>query len=145
VHVTACVFFSLARLIVSNYSAWLRSVRHRFERGELMRRKLAALVASVISVGTIMIGLPASARDLPPPYCDSYRYSVLAGQGISVFCDYLPYPPYLYRVVAHCAAGSSFWYELGYWVEPGFGPSSAECQGNLLNAARVVGYHVDER
>jgi hypothetical protein len=109
-----------------------------------MRRKLGGFAAGIL----FLIGLApvaTAAEDHPPPGCDAFRSSILAGERIVVYCDYLPYPPYLYRVVAHCAAGSSYWYELGYWVEPGFGPSVADCHGGLLSVARVVGYHIDER
>lgn len=109
-----------------------------------MRRKMLGFVAMIVS----LVGLaPAAsaAEDYPPPGCAAIMESILAGQRISVSCDYLPNPPYLYRVVAHCAAGSSFWYEFGFWVETGFGPSVAECQGGLLSVAHVVGYHIDER
>jgi hypothetical protein len=112
-----------------------------------MRRKWAALLAGAFSVVAIATATPAAAtgEDLPPPGCDAVRYSLLAGEGVSVNCDYAPFPPYLYRVVAHCVSGSSFWYQYGYWVEQGFGPSSAECQGGLLSVARVAGYHIEER
>ena len=109
-----------------------------------MRRKLMGFVAVIVS----LVGLApvaSAAQDIPPPGCDAVMESILAGQRISVFCGYLSNPPYLYRVVAHCVAGSSFWYEFGFWVEPGFGPSVADCQGGLLSTAHLVGYHIDER
>jgi hypothetical protein len=109
-----------------------------------MRRKLTGFAVAIIS----MIGLApvaSATQDLPPPGCAAVRQNILAGERIAVYCDYMLYPPYLYRAVAHCVAGDAFWYEAGYWVEPGFGPSVAECQGGLLSSARVVGYHIDER
>src|SRR5438874_9029116 len=114
-----------------------------------MRGKLAGFVVLIISVLIISLAgvAPAAAatQDMPPPGCDGLVSSIIAGERLAVYCDYLPYPPYMYRAVAHCVAGGSFWYQAGYWVEPGFGPSIAECQGGLLSSARVVGYHVDER
>jgi len=109
-----------------------------------VRGKLVGFAVLIIS----MVGLApvASATvERPPPGCDSLVSSIIAGERLAVFCDYLPNPPYLYRAVGHCAAGSSYWYQVGYWVEPGFGPSIIDCQGGLLVAARVVGYHIDER
>jgi hypothetical protein len=108
-----------------------------------MLRKLVGFAAGI----AFLIGMApvAAAEDHPPPGCDALRSSIFAGERLAVYCDYLPYPPYLYRVVAHCAAGGSYWYAIGDWVEPGFGPSIAECQGGLLSVARVVGYHINER
>lgn len=109
-----------------------------------MRGKLVGFAAGIL----FLIGLAPVAtagEDYPPPGCDAFRSDILAGERIAVYCDYLPNPPYLYRVVAHCAAGGSYWYQAGYWVEPGFGPSVAECQGGLLSAAHVAGYHINER
>ncbi|MBP2322882.1 hypothetical protein JOF56_003267 [Kibdelosporangium banguiense] len=109
-----------------------------------MRRKLLAGLFSLFAV----VGFtPAAAatQDLPPPGCDVWKYDIAFGEGVSVFCDYLPYPPYMYRVVATCVAGSSLWYEYGYWVEQGL-TSRAECQGGLLtHVPRVARYRIDER
>ncbi len=109
-----------------------------------MRRKWVGFVAGIV----FLIGLAPAAvavQDLPPPGCDAIREHILAGERISVYCDYMHDARYMYRVVAHCAAGSSYWHDYGFWVEPGFGPSVAECQGGLLSVASVVGYHIDER
>ncbi|TCO65704.1 hypothetical protein [Actinocrispum wychmicini] len=109
-----------------------------------MRAKLLTLVAVIVSV----IGLaPAAtaAEDIPPPGCDTVVEPIFAGERVTAYCNYLPYPPSSYRVVAHCAAGGSFWYELGSIAEPGFSPSVAECRGLLLSTARVAGYHIEQR
>jgi hypothetical protein len=109
-----------------------------------MRRKLLAGLFSLVAV----LGFAptaAATQDRPPPGCDVWRYDVPFGEGVSVFCDYLPYPPYVYRVVATCVAGHSMWYEYGYWAEPGM-VSAAECRGGLLTfVPRVASYRIDER
>jgi hypothetical protein len=112
-----------------------------------MRRKLAGFAVVVISLFGLAGALPAAAStdDLSPPGCYVYRYSILAGEGVAVNCDYVEFAPYMYRVVAHCVSNTNFWYQPGFWVEYRFGPATAECRGGLLSAARVAGYHVDER
>jgi hypothetical protein len=110
-----------------------------------MRKKIVTVLISLL---TVFGFAPAAAatQDLPPPGCDIWHYDVAFGEGVAAYCDYLPYPPYVYRVVATCVAGPRLWYEFGYWVQPGFGPSAAECRGGLLTLIpRVVGYRIEER
>ncbi|ANN19224.1 hypothetical protein SD37_28810 [Amycolatopsis orientalis] len=112
-----------------------------------MKKKIAALAMAAFSAAGFLAGPPASAAtdsQFPPYGCDSGRYGLLFGEGISLTCFSLPHPAQTYRVVAHCASGSSYWYTVGYWVPLGFGPSSAECRGALLSNAYVAGYHVDD-
>jgi len=112
-----------------------------------MKKKIAALVLAALSAAGTLAASPASAATeskFPPYGCDSSRYGLLFGEGISMTCFSLPRPSDSYRVVAHCASGSSFWYTAGHWVPRGFGPSTAECHGGLLSNAYVAGYHVDD-
>ncbi|WP_158887813.1 hypothetical protein [Amycolatopsis anabasis] len=93
-----------------------------------------------------MITTPASAEQrLPPLGCSANHSYFIGGQGIAVYCAYPMYPPYSYRVVAHCAAGGWHWSQPGAWVPYGFGPSYAKCDGELLTPAEVSSYHVEER
>ncbi|WP_216205149.1 hypothetical protein [Amycolatopsis aidingensis] len=107
-----------------------------------MVRKIVGMFAGVVAV-VGLAAVPASASDHPPPGCHAFRYGFSYGQGISVNCYHVPYPPYSYRVVAHCSSILSSWYARGNWTEVGFGPSVAECHGGLLSSARVANYHVD--
>lgn len=112
-----------------------------------MKKKIAGLVLAALSAAGFLAGTPASAAtdsQFPPPGCDSYRYGLLFGEGVSLSCFSLRGPSDTYRVVAHCTSGSSYWFTVGHWVPLGFGPSSAECRGGLLSNAYVAGYHVDE-
>lgn len=104
-----------------------------------MRRKTACLVAAIISL-LCLAAAPASA-DSAPPGCFGGAYSVLFGQGIAVNCAD-PGKGYGYHVVAHCTTGAAFWLVAGPIMPYGFGPSSAECTGGLLDPAWVGGYHV---
>lgn len=112
-----------------------------------MKKKIAALALAALSAAGILAGSPAAAATdskFPPYGCDSNRFGILFGEGISTTCFSLPRHSATYRVVAHCASGSSFWYTFGHWVPEGFGPSTAECRGGLLSSAYVAGYHVDD-
>ncbi|SDW65668.1 hypothetical protein SAMN05421504_1011171 [Amycolatopsis xylanica] len=111
-----------------------------------MYKKTAGLLAAAISAAALTVGAPAAnaTEDFPPYGCDVSRYSLLFGEGVSMTCFSLAAPSQTYRVVAHCASGSSYWYTVGHWVPLGFGPSTAECHGALLMNAYVAGYHVDD-
>ncbi|WP_410653123.1 hypothetical protein [Amycolatopsis sp. cmx-4-54] len=112
-----------------------------------MRKKNAALVLAAFSAAGILAASPASAAaegEFPPYGCDADRYGILFGEGISLACFALRGHSETYRVVAHCASGSSYWYTVGQWVPVGFGPSRAECHGALLSSANVAGYQVDD-
>ncbi|MFJ8909905.1 hypothetical protein [Amycolatopsis sp. NPDC102389] len=112
-----------------------------------MKKRIAALAMAAFSAAGFLAASPAVAAtaDKGPPYaCASDRYGALFGEGISLTCFDLPGNSDIYRVVAHCASGSSYWYAVGDWVPVGFGPSSAECHGALLSSAYVAGYHVDD-
>ncbi|MFI5563408.1 hypothetical protein ACIA2T_29350 [Amycolatopsis japonica] len=112
-----------------------------------MKKKIAALVMAAFSAAGFLAASPAAAAtegQFPPYGCDSSRYGILFGEGISMTCFSLRRHSETYRVVAHCASGSSFWYTVGHWVPIGFGPSTAECHGALLSSAYVAGYHVDD-
>jgi hypothetical protein len=109
-----------------------------------MRNRVIGLAVGILAP-LLLIATPASAATSQnsPPGCDAFRYDLMAGEGIAVTCDFPYAPPYIYRAVAHCAAGGALWYRPGFWVETGFGPSRAECQGGLLSSAQVIGYHVE--
>ncbi len=112
-----------------------------------MKKKFAGLLlAALLAAGSAagVSSAAASADDFPPPGCDSFRYGFLWGEGVSMTCFSLPDPSRTYRVVAHCMAGSSYWFTAGYWIPLGFGPSTAECKGGLLWNAYLAGYHVED-
>jgi hypothetical protein len=114
-----------------------------------MRRKTAGLTAAVLFLLSLLcvVSAPASASsaDSAPPRCLGNRYDVLFGQAIALSCGYDPASSkYEYRTIAHCTNGSTFWFTVGDFMPYGFGPSTAECVGGLLQPAWVAGYHIDE-
>ncbi|QWF83256.1 hypothetical protein [Amycolatopsis sp. CA-230715] len=114
-----------------------------------MKRRIAGLAFGALSL-LFVAAAPASASPEPGgvsatrsyPGCFGERYDIVFGEAIAVRCGAGAGGDYGYRVVAHCSAGSAYWYSLGTFVPHGFGPSVAECQGGLLSPAFVGGYHV---
>lgn len=109
-----------------------------------MKYKAVGLVFSALSL-LLVAAAPASAADPardPSSSCVVARYGTLFGQGIAVNCAAVTGKGYGYQVVAHCSTGSTFWYAVGTYVPYGFGPSVAECEGDLLTSAFAGGYHV---
>jgi hypothetical protein len=88
---------------------------------------------------------PAANADAPPsPVCVGLRYEILFGEGIAVTCPSSDQSAKkMYRAIAFCATGTAMWHQYGTWVQPGFGPSAAACQGGLLAFGQVVGYDVE--
>ncbi|GAB3898547.1 hypothetical protein GCM10029964_083120 [Kibdelosporangium lantanae] len=80
-----------------------------------------------------------------PAVCVGLRYEILFGEGIAVTCPAPGRAGTMYRANAYCATGTAEWHQYGMWVQPGFGPSAAACQGGLLASAQVVGYDVETR